>query len=328
MQQRKLGDIVRQAKNAKEIVTAPEIADKFKHIYATVHGISNPAKAEAFYQAEQFHFLKIINDNENVRKCTPLSLYGIFMDVAVSGLSFDPTMKHVYVVPFNTNVGTKNNPIWEKRASLMISPYGELMLRKLQGQVKHADNPVLVYDGDVFEYGTRDGATFLTHIKKFGNESQRGIMACYLRITRPDNSIDYKVMSLDEFEQLRQFSKDQNSMAWTTGRAGMFQAKTIKHAFRTYPKMRVGEFSKVATIEQAGQEETIDLDYGIDYETGEVEEYSEQPQAQLPESNSVPVPTFQQPEPVEVKQPAPVQQHTAPLPKQAGIKFDDPSAPF
>jgi len=323
MGKQSLGEVVRSAKNGREIIQAPAVGDKFKNVYATVHGIRNIAQAEAFYQAEQFHFLKIINDNENVRKCTPMSLYGIFMDVAVSGLSFDPTMKHLYIVPFNTNVGTKNNPQWEKRASLMISPYGELLLRKNQGQIQHADNPMLVYDGDVFEYGTRDGKVFLNHIRKMGNELSRGIIACYLKITRADGTTDYKVLSLDEFEGLRKFSKDQNSMAWTTGRAGMFQAKTIKHAFRTYPKFRIGKFSQVATIEQAGMENEIqDIDYGIDIDTETGEIYEEETQQQLPEGTTilVPQPTVQQ-----QAQPIEVQQQQAPA-KQTGIKFDNPDS--
>lgn len=250
-----------------QLIKSGEVANRFQHLYAMIHGIKNPAKAAAFYEAEQFHFLKLINDNANIAACTKLSLYGIFMDVAVSGLSFDPTMKHLYIVPYNVNVGTRDNPRWEKRASLQISGYGELLLRTLQGQIKYADNPVIVYEGDEFKFGSRDGKTVLDHIASIPRKTNN-IIACYLKITRHDDTIDYKVMTADDLQALRKFSKDQNSKAWTDGIAGMMQAKTIKHAFKNYPKVRVGEFSKMEseTIDEAPEE--VIPDYGIDMSHG------------------------------------------------------------
>ncbi|MBK7883033.1 MAG: recombinase RecT [Chitinophagaceae bacterium] len=43
----------------------------------------------------------MIQENAKLAECSKLSLYGCFLDVAVNGLSFDPTMKHVYLVPYN-----------------------------------------------------------------------------------------------------------------------------------------------------------------------------------------------------------------------------------
>lgn len=242
------------------LIRSEAVSKQFTTLYAKIHGIKNMAKAQAFCEAEQHHFLKIINDNPKIASCTKLSLYGIFMDVAVSGLSFDPTMRHLYIVPFNTNVGTRDNPKWENRAALQISGQGELLLRMMQGQVKYADNPVIVYEGDEFKYGTRDGKLVLDHVACIPRKSNN-IIACYLRITRHDDTVDYKVMTNEDIQQLRKFSKDPNSVAWTTGIAGMVQAKTIKHAFKSYPKLRVGEFSKMEseTIEEDAQH----IDYGF-----------------------------------------------------------------
>ena len=247
-----------------QLIKSEQVKNQFIKTYAKINGIANQSVAQAFYEAEQFHFLKLINDApDTIGKCTKLSLYGIFMDVAVSGLSFDPTMKHVYVVPFNINVGTKAQPVWEKRASLMIAGAGELVLRQRQGQIKYADNPVLVFDGDHFVYGTKNGGILLEHTAAIPRKSDK-IIACYLKITRADNTTDYKVMSMEDIIQLRKFSKDENSLAWTKGIAGMVQAKTIKHAFRAYPKVRVGNFSQTESdyVEQKEQE----IDYGIEIE--------------------------------------------------------------
>lgn len=254
-----------QSSKPSQIISNALVADRFKHLYKVVHGIKNPAKADAFYQAEQFHFLKLINENTKIAACSKLSLYGIFMDVAVNGLSFDPAMKHLYIVPYNVKTGRKtadNKDIWEARAALQISGQGELLLRTMQGQIKYADNPVIVYEGDEFRYGSKEGKIVLDHIACIPRKSEK-ILACYLKITRHDDTIDYKVMTNDDIQALRKFSKDPNSLSWTTGIAGMVQAKTIKHAFKNYPKVRVGEFSKMEseTIDTNIEEENID--YGL-----------------------------------------------------------------
>ena len=253
-----------QTASPAQLLESVVVADRFKDLYRIVHGIKDARRAEAFYTAEKFHFLKMVNDNANLQQCTKLSLYGVFMDVAVNGLSFDPSMKHLYVVPYNVNVGTKDNPKWEKRASLQISGPGELLLRQLQGQVKYVDNPVVVYEGDEFRYGNVAGKTIIEHMACIPRKSEN-IIAAYIRITRYDDSSDFKVMLIEDINRLKKFSKDPKSKAWTDGLHGMVEAKIIKHAFKNYPKLRVGEFSKLSseTVDEEIQEESAPIDYGF-----------------------------------------------------------------
>jgi phage RecT family recombinase len=249
-----------------QLANLPEVGEKFKHIYQVMHGAKS---GEHFYEAEKFHFMKTLQENQKLQSCSKLSLYGCFMDVAVSGLSFDPSAKQVYIVPFNINIGTRQQPQWESRAQLMISGYGELALRIKQGQIKYADNPVLVYEGDEFSIGTKNGTSYVEHKSIFPRKSDN-IIACYLRITRNDGSVDYKVISIEEIEKLRNFSKDRDSKAWTDGLPGMVMSKCIKHAFKTYPKIRKGDFSELSsnTVEQE-VEEVKAIDYGISQEEAE-----------------------------------------------------------
>ncbi len=259
------------------LANLPEVADRFKHIYAVMNGGASD-KAAVKYEAEKFHFMKLIQDKTDLQQCTKLSLYGCFLDMAVNGLSFDPAMKHAYVVSFNTNVGSRNDPKWEKRATLMISGYGELSMRVRQGQIKYADNPVLVFEGDEFRHGTKGGKVFLDHVAAFPRKTDN-IIACYVRLERNDGSVDYKVMSIEEIMKLKAFSKDQNSKAWTDGLPGMVQAKTIKHAFRSYPKIRMGEFTKLQSdVVDTENEEMPVIDYGLnDTTSNEATEEVEQP---------------------------------------------------
>src|SRR5690606_20361129 len=114
---------------------------------------------------------------------------------------------------------TRDNPQWEKRAALQISGYGELLLRTLQGQIKYADNPVLVYEGDEFQFGTRDGKTILNHVACIPRKTDN-IIAAYIKITRYDDTFDYKVMAMEDVRKIQKFSKDPKSKAWTDGLAG------------------------------------------------------------------------------------------------------------
>lgn len=247
---------------ATQITNLPEVMSRFKNLYLTFNGKG----AERYYEAEKFHFGKILQENSKLQACTKLSLYGCFLDVAVNGLSFDPSMRHLYMVPFKHKVTYRDNGVqkerWEERAQVQISGTGELLLRMKQGQIKYADNPVLVYEGDVFKTGTRNNAVYLEHEASYPRPENAPIIACYVKITRNDDTVDYKVLTLGELMKIRAFSKDPNSKAWNEGLPGMFMTKTIKHAFRPYPKLRMLEGTKYTKLaSEIDDQEPKQIDY-------------------------------------------------------------------
>ena len=299
--------------SAAGLAGLPEVADRFKQLYHIMNG-ANIQAATIKYEAEKFHFMKLIQDKPELQQCTKLSLYGCFLDMAVNGLSFDPAMKHAYVVAFNFNVGSKQVPKWEKRATVMVSGYGELHMRQTQGQIKYADNPILVYEGDEFRHGTKDGKVYLDHVAAFPRKTDT-IIACYIRLERVDGSVDYKVLSIEEVMKLKAFSKDPNSKAWTDGFPGMIQAKTIKHAFRSYPKVKMGQFSQLQS-NTADQDAEPAIDYGLDLPA--------QPAAELPQVNQ-----DQQYAATMIVTPAgqPLQETPPPPPPQHNVPPPQPMAP-
>jgi phage RecT family recombinase len=227
-----------------DLISQKEVENKFISLYTNMHGQKD---GNRFYEVEKFHFLKQISENKYLAECDNVSLYGCFMDAAVNGLSFDPAMKHQYLIPKSKNMGTKQSPLWKKVATLTISGIGELILRQRSGQILHADNPVLVYEGDTFKFGTRNGSFFVEHEVSLPRKSDKAV-ACYLKIVRNDNTLDYKVLTREELEAFRKKSDSPDSSAWKDSYNGMFMAKTIKHAFKTYPKLRaVGMNSQLET---------------------------------------------------------------------------------
>ena len=115
-----------------------------------------------------------------------------------------------YLLPRNCKVSTPQGDRWESRCNLTISGYGELALRAKAGQILHADNPVIVYEGDEFSFGERDGRKYVNYCCRIPRQSNR-IIACFLKITRPDGTVDYSVMTEADWKRLEGFSAKNNA---------------------------------------------------------------------------------------------------------------------
>lgn len=264
-----------------DIVEHPIVRERFTQIYETLWG-----NGEAAYQRESIYFNKALRDNDGGKlpKATPFSIFTAFIDLAVCGLSLEPgTRALAYLMGRNVNVGSREQPRWEGRCVLTVSAYGELVMRTRAGQIRHADNPVLVYDNDEFSFKDVDGRKSVSYTCNLPHTGHN-ITACYLRITRADGSIDYSVMLPEDWCRLAGYSQKQNR-----GRAnelygmdgngvvhidpGFLMAKCIKHAFKSYPKVRIGRGTELQSQQVDEQPQLSDEDiYGVnvDPETGEV----------------------------------------------------------
>ena len=136
---------------ATKIVENENVQAKFIQMYNAIWGTQTGTQ---IYQKEVFNFQKLLRENPELANCSKMSLYGCFLDMAVNGLSLDPTGRpHCYLLPRSVKTGHKDDrgkDIYEKRASVSVTAYGELTMRMRAGQVKYVDNPVIVYEGDQF----------------------------------------------------------------------------------------------------------------------------------------------------------------------------------
>jgi len=274
--------VLKSAKPA-EIVEIPAVKDKFIAMHNAIHGTD---KGELIYHKESFNFKKQIAESSALRECSPISLYGVFLDINVNGLTLEQGSKpDCYIIPRSHKTGQKNaqgQDIYEKRASLQVSPYGELKLRMRAGQIKYADNPVIVYECDKFVIGLNDRGKQV--VKDYERNTSRPkdakVVACFVRIERPDGTFEMPYLDQDDIERLKGYSAKQNynkpNALYTSNNGqidtGFLAAKTIKHAFATYPKVPTGKFS---TLEQEFNHQEID--YGLDpesYAAGATEDIS------------------------------------------------------
>lgn len=272
---------------ALEIATAPMVRDKFIDIYNTLWGAGT---GEAAYERESRFFNRLLSDNADLQKGTHFSLFTAFIDLAVCGLSLEPGARALcYLIGRNQKTSPKLDaqgrpmkdsngyPVynWEGRVVLTVSAYGELVLRERSGQIRHADNPVLVYEGDEFSFSDKGGRKEVEYVCHLPHTGKR-IVACYLRITRADGSVDYSVMTEEDWVRLAQYSARQNrsganalygvdQQGIVNIDPGFLMAKCIKHAFKTYPKVRVGRGTELQSQQTEEQEiEINDSLYGVE----------------------------------------------------------------
>ena len=83
--------------NPLMIADDSRVEQKFILMYNAIWGTGQGTQ---IYEKEKFNFRKILQDKPELQRCSPLSLYGCFLDIAVNGLSLDPTGRpHCYILP-------------------------------------------------------------------------------------------------------------------------------------------------------------------------------------------------------------------------------------
>lgn len=278
---------------ATKIVENDSVQAKFIQMYNAIWGSQ---MGEQIYHKEVFNFQKVLRENPAVAECSKMSLFGCFLDMAVNGLSLDNTSHpHCYLIPRNVKTGHKDErgyDTYEKRASVSVTGYGELTMRMRVGQIRYADNPVIVYEGDIFSISLDNGIKKITYSAAIPRKSSN-VIGAFIRIVRTDGSEDYQWLLEGDIQRLAKFSARSNSYykngQRVEGKAndlyssnnggidpGFLENKMIKHAFDAYPKVRTGRFTVLAT----DQEEDV-IDYGIITEDG-VNEPSTIKQEQVP----------------------------------------------
>lgn len=244
-----------QTMEATKVIRDERVKAQFIAIYNSIW----KEGGEAAYEREAIYFNQQLREKPGLRECSGTSVFYAFIDLAVRGLTLIPGSQALcYLIPRSAKVGVDANgrDVWEKVCNLTISGYGELVLRKNAGQILHADNPTIVYEGDTFQYGEQDGRKVVNFMSSFPRRSNK-IVACFMKITRVDGSVDYSVMTETDWLRLKEYSDKQNTFydkktnQYVTRSnelynkngqidTGFLMAKCIKHAFKTYPKLQIG----------------------------------------------------------------------------------------
>ncbi|MDR2652290.1 MAG: recombinase RecT [Prevotellaceae bacterium] len=256
-----------------EIANADSVRDRFVEILTAIQKLSEK-EAASIYEREALYFTKAVKANKRLQNCTNISLYSAFLEIAITGLSIQPGSKsEAFLEARSANIGTKDSPKWENSALLQVTAYGELNMRIRSGQIVRMSNPIVIYDGDHFQpYTTPRGELTIDYKPAIPRKSNT-IVGCWVAITLPGNGIDFKWLLKDDIERLKKASipktgESKNPAALYSSNngqidSGFLEAKTIKHAMRSYTKLRVGEgVSFEEDIDTAEANETDDNPFG------------------------------------------------------------------
>lgn len=247
----------------------PDIAhDKFILVYSKKFGNET---AEAFFEEQRGFFINEMTTGsykDMLKEAKGTSIYFAFLFLAINNLSLEKGLStSCYLECRRIKVGEKVDEksgrkicIYENNAVITVTGYGEIILRQRAGQIRSVDNPKVVYDCDSFRFGERDGKSFVEYEKAIPRPAGARVIACYVRIIKKDGSVDYFVLDTDEIIRLKQYSGKANQY-WDKDRGMMIQrpnalygnqsdgsdidtgflkSKTVKHAFKGYPKLSIG----------------------------------------------------------------------------------------
>ena len=241
-----------------EVPTNPIVHNHIVALYNQVHGEGG----EAFAERESRYISRSIIDDSSKWAATPLSVFLAYVDLAVKNLTLEPgpqSLCYLLVRSVKVNVADNQGSIkeaWESRCYISITGYGEILLRQRAGQIRHCDTPVVVYHGDTFTYTEQDGRKHVSYGLNPEHDITRPI-ACFMKITRIDGTVDYAVMLPEAWARLGDYSLKQNARGlrdktkaapnalYTSGAGGSIDpgfliAKCVKHAFKSYPKLPIG----------------------------------------------------------------------------------------
>lgn len=263
-----------------QVLEYNKVEHKFITMYNGIHGTD---RGELIYNKEKANYQKLISENKDLKECTPISIYLSFLDIAINGLSLDSTggKQHCYLIPRNNKTGRKDErgyDTYEKRVTVSVTGYGELTMRMRAGQIKYADNPIVVFEGDIFvpELNS-NGAKHITYKAMVPRPATAKVIGAFIRIIRMDGSVDYQWLLEGDIARLSNYSAKNNSY-WKDGQKvmgranelftsfndsidpGFLEAKMIKHAFDAYPKVMTGR----NTVFEADVVEEPVIDYGIE----------------------------------------------------------------
>lgn len=235
----------------EDIASHPHVKEKFVQILISLHKMQQP-DAESIYEKELIYFKKFLADPaRKLKDCTKISLFSSFIEIAIQNLSIqDGSKSEAYLESRAMNIGTAENKKWVSTARFVITTYGELNLRIRSGQIVRMSNPIVIYEGDIFQPRTNDrGILFIDYAPKIPRQSSK-IIGAWVAIHLPGGMVDFKWLLEDDIERLMKYSipkgsnsdKGPNALYKSASGGidpGFLETKTIKHAMRAYTKLRL-----------------------------------------------------------------------------------------
>ncbi|MBK3312552.1 MULTISPECIES: recombination protein RecT [Bacillales] len=208
--------------------------------------------------------LTTIRTNPTLLECTVPSLMGAVMQAVQLGLE-PGLLGHCYLLPFNKNAGTKQNPQWVKEVQFIIGYKGMIDLARRSGHIQsiyaHA-----VYENDEFEYELGLHPK-LTHKPSFGDRGK--FIGAYAVAHFKDGGYQMEFMPESEIEKRRGRSKSKDFGPWKSDYEEMAKKTVVRSMFKYLP-------ISIEVQTQAQHDEVVRKDITAEPEFIEAEETNEE----------------------------------------------------
>lgn len=250
-----------EIQDRRAFIKQKPVKDAFIEVLKGVHRMSD-ATAESMYKREIVYIDRFLQEDQKLAQSTQISLFSAFLEIATNNLSAQPGSRSLCYFETRSGKATvtdpetkKNKEIWIYVARLAITAYGELEMRIRAKQIVRAYNPIVLYEGDTFQPRTnQQGRLIVEYAAKIPRAKDAKIFGCYIALQLPDGNLDFKWLLEDDIERLAKYSTPRqtaynpepkaNALYTSNGNQidpGFLEAKTIKHAFRSYGKLAVGD---------------------------------------------------------------------------------------
>lgn len=190
--------------------------------------------------AERDYLVSLYNDKSHLKPCTPDSLATVLLTAAYTGLSLNPQLGLLYVVPYKMEIGGKFVTVAQAQIGykgLVKMAYRCSAISGIQATVVYSNDPV-------FEVWSDENGKHIRHVENMkGNRGQ--LTAVYVIAHFRSGFRHVEVMTAADIEKIMAAvrSKNQGKLtpAWEKWPEEQWKKSCLRRAWKYWPKDRALE---------------------------------------------------------------------------------------
>lgn len=234
---------------------------------------SAKSNGDQVWEREKILMLKKISEDKNLQKCTRVSIYSSFVELALSGLTLQDDQ--AYIIPY------------KDVATFQVGWKGRLHQIGQLDQISEIGQPQVVYESDEFDYELGGlSAKVLKHKRTSSDHPEEDIIThVYLGYIQNGEQRfivmeRHEVLAIrDNYSKSYQYYASNNGIGktrdgrefkidppmWVTSEAEAFKKTIVKRLYKNLPKTAIQKkLDKVLEVRPDVEEgETMDIDYGL-----------------------------------------------------------------
>jgi recombination protein RecT len=197
--------------------------------------------------------IQILTNNPYLMKCDADSVKHAVVNVALTGITLNPSLKYAYLVPRKV----KN----ELKCILDISYMGMIKILTDAGAVKNVDAGV-IYQNDRYDF-RRGSDPYFKHVPALSGRGEK--IGAYAIAFLRDGGFQFEILGREDIEKVRATSESYKNeegrkySPWETWEDEMWKKTVLKRLFKLLPKTNFSD-QLIAAISHDYDNEVNDLD--------------------------------------------------------------------